>query len=288
MLTRYADIIVFYAISLILMCLFTLLIFYSPLLANLIAPFVMFAPLVGVIMANKLITKRKLSDFGIKIGIISPKLIVLALAYPFMVLFVSILISAPFFKIDLSMQAFFSQLKKVSEEYNIPFEVLLYAQIAQLIIAPLFNMIFAFGEESGWRGFLFQRLLEETDMNKALIITGILWGIWHWPLIFAIGYNYRIPGEEIPSIEIRIAGAFLFLIFTIAFGIFLVWLRLEGKSVLMPSLAHGAVNAYLGFGSFIILTNNRLIGYPAGIIPIISIVLLTLPFYILISKKYSK
>ena len=62
-------------------------------------------------------------------------------------------------------------------------------QVGQaLLLAPLINSLFAFGEEFGWRGYLLPKLLPLGERRAALAV-GVVWGVWHWPII-AMGYDY--------------------------------------------------------------------------------------------------
>lgn len=101
-----------------------------------------------------------------------------------------------------------------------------------MTLAPLFNTIFALGEELGWRGYLLPKLLP-LGQGPAMIISGMIWGIWHAPVIL-MGHNY--PGY--PGI-----GVVLMTVFTILMGIFLSWLYLKTKSPWAPALSHGTLNA---------------------------------------------
>ena len=60
-----------------------------------------------------------------------------------------------------------------------------------LIAGITINAIAAFGEEYGWRNYLVGALCEVKFWKAALFI-GIVWGIWHFPLIL-MGHNY--PNE---------------------------------------------------------------------------------------------
>lgn len=88
------------------------------------------------------------------------------------------------------------------------------------------------GEELGWRGFLLPKLLP-LGQWKAILISNIIWGLWHAPVIVQ-GLNY--PGYPI-------AGIFLMVVFTILLGTILSWLYLNTKSPWAPALAHGSLNA---------------------------------------------
>ncbi len=104
-----------------------------------------------------------------------------------------------------------------------------------LTIAPLFNTLFAMGEELGWRGFLLPKLLP-LGQWKAILISNIIWGLWHAPAI-AQGLNY--PGYPI-------AGILMMVVFTLLLGTIFSWLSLNTKSPWAPALAHGSVNAVAG------------------------------------------
>lgn len=75
------------------------------------------------------------------------------------------------------------QLSKIS-----PVVFLLLQLVQAIIAAYTINALFAFGEELGWRGYLLKTLQKNKLLSASLII-GIVWGLWHFPLIL-IGHNY--------------------------------------------------------------------------------------------------
>jgi membrane protease YdiL (CAAX protease family) len=104
-----------------------------------------------------------------------------------------------------------------------------------LTLAPLINVVFALGEELGWRGFLLPRLLP-LGQWRAIILSGAIWGIWHAPAI-AQGHNY--PGRPV-------AGIFMMIVFCVLLGAIFSWLYLRTRSPWAPALAHGSINAVAG------------------------------------------
>jgi uncharacterized protein len=62
-----------------------------------------------------------------------------------------------------------------------------------VIIGPFLGLIIAFGEEYGWRGYL-QSELTHLGRIRGVFLLGVIWGMWHWPVIW-MGYNY--PGQPI-------------------------------------------------------------------------------------------
>lgn len=65
------------------------------------------------------------------------------------------------------------------------------AAMNAILIGPFSGLVITFGEEYGWRGYL-QRELEKLGRIKGVGLLGIIWGLWHAPVIM-MGYNY--PGE---------------------------------------------------------------------------------------------
>ncbi|WP_419784944.1 CPBP family intramembrane glutamic endopeptidase [Pseudodesulfovibrio sp.] len=104
------------------------------------------------------------------------------------------------------------------------------------LVGPIVNFAFGLGEELGWRGFLLPRLLP-LGKSRAYLVLGIIWGLWHAPLILA-GFDY--PGHPF-------SGVIMMCILCTAFGIFLGEMTLHFRSALLAGFIHGAVNAQ-GFG----------------------------------------
>ena len=114
----------------------------------------------------------------------------------------------------------------------------LISVISSMTYAPLVNMVLAVGEEAGWRGFLYPQLKAKFGKKRGWIIGGVIWGMWHWPMIWLIGYEYGTDYVGFP-----IVGMLIFCIFTIAAGILCDWLYEKTDCIWIPSVFHGAVNA---------------------------------------------
>jgi len=125
-----------------------------------------------------------------------------------------------------------------------------------------FNMIFTFGEEFGWRGYLLLRLAPLGGIPSA-IITGIVWGLWHAPLIILYGYNY--PGHPL-------LGVGMMVVFTVALGMIFAWLRFRSGSIWPSTLAHAAINAQAGFGALLLSPADSLLRAPIGLIGLIPMI----------------
>ena len=55
------------------------------------------------------------------------------------------------------------------------------------------SLVFALGEEIGWRGFLAPTFHRTRGFGWAGIAVGIIWGVWHIPLVVARGYDAGTP-----------------------------------------------------------------------------------------------
>ncbi|MCK4452136.1 MAG: CPBP family intramembrane metalloprotease [Anaerolineae bacterium] len=128
--------------------------------------------------------------------------------------------------------------------------------LASLVIGPTVNGIFGFGEEFGWRGYLLPKLMP-LGKFKAYLISGVLWGLWHAPLIL-IGFNY--PGYPVLGI-VAMAGM------TTALGVYINELTLRDRSSILAGWIHGAFNgqAY-GIWRLLFPDVNPLLGGMTGLV----------------------
>ena len=129
------------------------------------------------------------------------------------------------------------------------------------IISPLVNSIATFGEEFGWRGYLLQKLLP-LGKRRALLLLGVIWGAWHWPLT-AQGHNYGLEYAGFPWL-----GMLMMVWFTTGLGIIFSWMTLRGRSVWPAVIGHAAVNGIGGLALILARGQpNLLLGpSPVGII----------------------
>jgi membrane protease YdiL (CAAX protease family) len=139
-------------------------------------------------------------------------------------------------KLDLNFTLMRDSMASAAGRNSIPAEMIIAAQVLlAFTLAPFINILFTLGEELGWRGFLLPHLIP-IGQWKAIIISGIIWGVWHAPAI-AQGHNY--PGYPI-------LGIFMMIVFCILLGTIFAWLYLNTKSPWIAALAHGSVNAVAG------------------------------------------
>lgn len=131
---------------------------------------------------------------------------------------------------------------------NMPFNPLLFWIFTAMLGALSINALVAFGEEVGWRGYLFNELSKSLNFWQVSLITGFVWGIWHAPLILQ-GHNY----PNYPHL-----GVLWMTIFCILYSPIFNLIRIKSNSVIAASILHGAINASYGFSVVFLKGGNEL------------------------------
>ena len=131
--------------------------------------------------------------------------------------------------------------KLEAQGLTIPIYILI-SSIQAITFAPFFNMFAALGEEVGWRGVLYPYLKEKLGVTKGRIVGGVIWGSWHWPVMIFAGYEY---GKE--YIGAPVLGPIVFCLFTVMMGILCDHVYEKTETIWLPSLMHGATNAFTIF-----------------------------------------
>ena len=161
---------------------------------------------------------------------------------------------------------------------------LLISVVEAAFFAPLLNMALALGEEIGWRGFLYPHLKARFGSVTGRILGGVIWGAWHWPLIWLIGYEYGASAmNSVGYFGFPVTGMLVFCVGTTAWGILHDWLYERSGSIWVPSLLHGAINASAGLPLLLCMTDTgtmRLLGpAPNGLLaclPFLAVALIVL------------
>jgi membrane protease YdiL (CAAX protease family) len=104
-----------------------------------------------------------------------------------------------------------------------------------LLLIALPVTLFTFGEEYGWRGYLLPRLLPLGEIRASVLI-GVIWGVWHLPLILA-GLNY-------PGVNVWLA-IIIFTFVTVALSFTYTWFYVASSgSVLVAAVFHASTNQF--------------------------------------------
>ena len=102
-----------------------------------------------------------------------------------------------------------------------------------VLVNPLMGLPQCLGEELTWRGWLLPKLTERFGQLRAVLLTGLIWGLWHAPVV-AMGYNY---GEGHP-----LANVAAMVLFCLVLGVIQGFLFWRTDSIWGPVLFHAAVN----------------------------------------------
>ena len=205
----------------------------------------MFFPLVGALTANAVAPKGQRIDLGVRPRIKgNGRLYALAWLLPAVLTFIGgtlfFLVFPQLFDGDAT------QLRSALEASGVPADQLGLVVMGQLLAAvtvgPLINTIPSLGEEVGWRGMLLPLLCERMSERRAATVSGIIWGLWHAPII-AMGHNFGMSYPGFP-----VTGILTMVVACTSIGCLLSWLRLWSGSVWPCAVAHGAINAITNAG----------------------------------------
>ena len=122
---------------------------------------------------------------------------------------------------------------------------------ALLLTAPATGLAMAvhgFGEELGWRGYLTPKLEELMPTPLAIVVTGIIWALWHGPLL-AYGYNFGRDYDFFPY-----GGFIAMIVMCIFWSAVLTWLTKRTNSVYPAAICHMLIDTvltsvFLGFAA---------------------------------------
>lgn len=121
-------------------------------------------------------------------------------------------------------------------------QAVLLQVIMGIFLSPFANLLNCFGEEWGWRGYLLPKMMKQFKIVSALLISGVIWGIWHMPLII-IGHNYGVGYRGYP-----IVGILAMCVFCTVTGIILSYVTIKTGSCIPAVMGHGMMNGFASAG----------------------------------------
>lgn len=154
--------------------------------------------------------------------------------------------------------------------------------VSGLFAGVTINALFAFGEEYGWRNYLVDALREKKFVCATVFI-GLVWGLWHFPLIL-LGHNYP---------QHSIVGVFMMVVFCVLASFIETYLVIKAKSVFPAAIFHGTINAVAGLNVLVIKGGNDLINGMTGlsgfvVMAIVVMIVYVFDRYILKDNIFSK
>jgi membrane protease YdiL (CAAX protease family) len=120
---------------------------------------------------------------------------------------------------------------------------------------PLAGIAATFGEEYGWRGVL-QSAWVGYGRRRAALMVGLVWGVWHFPVILAGIHTYP------PTF----LGLLLALIFFALWGMVQSYAVYRTGSVWVAAFLHGLVNSLYAFGlAYLVRPEDKVWSFGLGI-----------------------
>ena len=109
----------------------------------------------------------------------------------------------------------------------------------KLTLNMLILMVFTFGEEFGWRGYLQPRMERRFGTRRAILLLALVWGFWH--------SGWHAQGVMMPEGVDPIAMTLLINpLYFLGLGTFYGWLYLRTGSIWVPVVAHASQNKVSG------------------------------------------
>ena len=140
------------------------------------------------------------------------------------------------------------------------------AAFQTIVVNSFIGLMAGFGEEYGWRGFLQGELINIGRLRGVLLV-GLIWGVWHLPLIW-MGFNY--PGYPL-------LGSILMVVFTLLLGVILGYAMLKSASIWLVSFLHVLSNQTLSFTLVLVYTpSSPIYAFGIGIFGLLTMLVIVL------------
>ena len=121
-------------------------------------------------------------------------------------------------------------------------QIMIVQIITGIFLSPILNFINCFGEEWGWRGYLLPKMLKYFKIVPTLLVTGVIWGLWHAPLT-VMGHNYGLGYKGYP-----VTGILAMCLFCVVIGIMLSYVTVKTGSCIPAIIGHGVLNGFSAIG----------------------------------------
>lgn len=158
------------------------------------------------------------------------------------------------------------QFKKMEEQAaTLPIHPFWIVLLQGLVAGITINAVAGFCEELGWRGLL-QKELSFLGFWKSSIVIGVVWGVWHAPIILQ-GHNYP---------QHPVAGVFMMTVFCVLLAPIFSYVRVKAKSVIAAAVIHGSLNGTVGLAIIVVKGGNDLIIGGTGLAGFIILALINL------------
>ena len=215
-------------------------------LAQILVAGVMFIPAIGALL-TRLVTKEKFSKDNLMLSLNlkgNLKYYVLVwFGFALLIILGAVLYFAIFPKqfdgdMGYAQALFEAQVQNTGIEMSLEQikQVMLVQIITGIFLSPFVNFVTCFGEEWGWRGFLLPKMLKCLPKIPALLLSGVIWGLWHAPLTI-MGHNYGLGYRGFPFV-----GILAMCVFCVVLGTILSYVTIKTGSCVPAIIGHGTIN----------------------------------------------
>ncbi len=210
-----------------------------------------FAPALAALIVRRWVTREGFVDAGLHLNFRSGwRYYMVALFYPILIVAIALF------------------LVMLTRPGQINYSSMKIPTILQMGIMAIVSTPVIWGEEFGWRGYLQIRLFAENPLLAATA-TGVIWGVWHYPMILL---GFLFSGNPM--------GLVLYPVNMVITSILYGWLFSRSRSIWVASLAHAAGNTIINplLGSLlpnvdwpIVWAGYRLVGFVVLCVILISL-----------------
>jgi len=228
---------------------------------NYLAAIYMMSPAIAALITRAFFYEKKFRDANLKFGKVRDyaKFWAISLAIAVFSFLIYTLLGSV--KWDFSGQVFLDQLaqqfaltgKNINDlpsGFTPQIMLVLYFIGGLTIFNILPGIITGFGEEFGWRGFMFPQMYRIKPW-VAFIIGGLIWYACHIPLVLVL------PKAQSLTILQTIMNIFILAIGSICTFTFLAYVYIKSENIFVVSVAHITLNNVArSFGYFVIVQNQ--------------------------------
>jgi membrane protease YdiL (CAAX protease family) len=108
--------------------------------------------------------------------------------------------------------------------------------VLMCVFGLLGSLTSALGEEIGWRGFLVPELARTTSFTTTALISGIVWALWHYPVLIWGDYNAGTATWY---------ALICFTVLVISASFIFAWMRLKSGSLWTGAMLHASHNLFV-------------------------------------------
>jgi len=226
-----------------------------------LASFYMLAPAIAAIITRLFFYENKFRDANVKIGMPKDYLIFWAIALGITLLSFAVFTLLGAITWDFSGKTFLdslaAQFATTGQDINdlpqglTPQMMLWIFFIGGLTIFNIFpGIISGFGEEFGWRGFMFPALYK-IGPKAAFIGGGFIWFAWHVPLMLVFPQTAEFTfWQNLINIFATAVGSF-------ATFFFLAYIYIKTENILVASVAHITLNNSARAFSYFVIVQSQ-------------------------------